>query len=109
MLTRNDIINKVQLFTNQILLTGVPLDRVILFGSYAKDNATNNSDIDVALVSNIFSGFGFEDRKHFSKINIKKEFLEIETKTFPTSYFENGDPFTNEIINTGIEIYNSKK
>ena len=108
MLTRNDIINKVQLFTNQILVTGVPLDRVILFGSYAKNNANNNSDIDVALVSTVFNGFGYEDRKHFSKINIKKQFVDIETKTFPSTYFEKGDPFIAEIIQTGIELYNSK-
>ena len=79
-----------------------------LFGSYAKNKANNDSDIDVALVSTVFNGFGYEDRKHFSKINIKKQFVDIETKTFPSTYFEKGDPFIAEIIQTGIELYNSK-
>jgi|DEB19_MinimDraft_2_1074335.scaffolds.fasta_scaffold182296_2 predicted nucleotidyltransferase len=108
MYSRLDIIKKVQHFTSQIINAGIPIDRVILFGSYAKNNAHNNSDIDVALISNVFSGFGFEDRKKFSKINIKKEFIDIETKTFSSDYFENGDPFTEEILTSGIEIYNSK-
>ena len=108
MLTREEVIRKVQLFTQEILSSGVPLERVILFGSYAKNKANNDSDIDVALVSTIFNGFGYEDRKHYSKINIKKYFVDIETKTFPSAYFEKGDPFIAEIIQTGIELYNSK-
>jgi uncharacterized protein len=108
MLTRAEVITKVQLFVEAILSSGVPLDRVILFGSYAKNNATDDSDIDVALVSSIFNGFGYEDRKYFSKINIKKQFVDIETKTFPSAYFAKGDPFIAEILQTGIELYNLK-
>ena len=108
MLTREEVIKKVQQFTQEILSSGVPLERVILFGSYAKNKANNDSDIDVALVSTIFNGFGYEDRKHFSKINIKKQFVDIETRTFASTYFEKGDPFIAEIIQTGIELYNSK-
>ncbi len=83
---------------------GLKLDKVILFGSYAHNLQNDSSDIDVALVSDEFTGFGFEDRKLFSKINIKKEYIDIETKTYPTEYFEKGDPFIEEIMKTGIEI-----
>lgn len=105
MLTRAEVIAKVELFVEAIVSSGVSLDRVILFGSYAKNKATDDSDIDVALVSPIFNGFGYEDRKYFSKINIKKQFVDIETKTFPSAYFEEGDPFIAEILQTGIELY----
>jgi len=53
--------------------------------------------------------FGFEDRKLFSKINIQKPFVEIETRTFSTEYFEAGDPFISDILKTGIELYKSTK
>lgn len=109
MLTREDAIERVKKFTKELIETGMPLDKVILFGSYAKNTQQEYSDIDVALVSTIFSGFGYEDRKHFSNINNKKPFIDIETKTYPTNYFLTGDPFVAEINNTGIEIYNSKK
>lgn len=109
MLTRQVAIERVQSFTNDILASGIPLDRVILFGSYVRNQQHEYSDIDVALVSPVFSGWGFEDRKYFSKISIQKDFIDIETKTFPTDYFEKGDPFIEEILKTGIEVYNSKE
>lgn len=108
MLTREDVIKKVKLFANEVIKNGVPLDKVILFGSYAREQQNDHSDIDVALVSKTFSGFGYEDRKQFSRINIQKEFVEIETKTYPTDYFDRGDPFIDEIKLTGIELYSSK-
>lgn len=108
MLTREIAIERVKSFTNSILASGIPLDKVILFGSYVRNEQHEDSDIDVALVSGAFTGFGFVDRKYFSIINIEEEFIDIETKTYSTDYFENGDPFTEEIIKTGIELYNSK-
>jgi uncharacterized protein len=105
MLTREDAIERVKKFTKELIETGMPLDKVILFGSYAKNSQQEYSDIDVALVSTIFSGFGFEDRKYFSNINNKKSFIDIETKTYPSNYFLKGDPFIVEINKTGIEIY----
>ncbi len=105
MLTRDAVIAKVNLFSQEILANGILLDKVILFGSYAKGTPNEHSDIDVALVADCFSGFGFEDRKFFSKINIKKPYLEIETKTYPTQYFQSSDPFIEEIMKHGIVIY----
>ncbi len=108
MLTRNAVIDKVTAFSQEILSNGVSLDKVILFGSYAHGTPNQHSDIDVVLVAECFSGFGFEDRKFFSKINIKKPYIEIETKTYPTLYFELGDPFIQEISKHGIVIYDKK-
>ena len=107
MLTRTDVIDKVKLFTNELLQQGIPLDLVILFGSYSQNNQKEDSDIDVALVSDVFTGFGFEDRKNFSRINNKKEFIDIETKTYPTKYYYQSDPFIDEINKTGLVLYSS--
>ena len=105
--TKQDAIIKVNAFVQELLQSGVSLDKVILFGSYSNGTQTKDSDIDVALVSSMFNGFGFEDRKLFSRINIKNEFLDIETKTYPTNYFINGDPFITEILKTGIELHST--
>ena len=107
MLTRSDAIALVKSFTDELLASGIPLDRVILFGSYSRNAQNEYSDIDVVLVSDLFTGFGFEDLKHFSRINIRREFLSIETKTYSSQYFEQGDPFITEIFRSGIELYNS--
>jgi hypothetical protein len=58
----------------------------------------------VALVADEFIGIGFEDAKYTAAINIKKPYISIEIKTYPTDYFKKGDPFINEIKKTGIEI-----
>ena len=107
MVKREDIIENVRSFVQEIISSGVPIDKAILFGSYSKNNFNVDSDVDVVLVSPNFNGFGYEDRKLFSKINIKREFATIETKTFPSSYFANGDPFINEILDTGIVVHTS--
>lgn len=104
MFTKETVIEKVKSFASELLFNGIKLDRVILFGSYAVNLQNENSDIDVAIVSDMFSGFGFEDRKLFSKINIKKEYIDIEAKTYSKKYFEESDPFIEEIKRTGIEI-----
>ncbi|MBM2813671.1 MAG: nucleotidyltransferase protein [Ignavibacteria bacterium] len=104
MLNRETAIEKVRAFASELSLNGINLDKVILFGSYSINQQKENSDIDVALVSDMFSGFGFEDRKLFSRVNIKKEYIDIETKTYHTKYFIKSDPFIEEIKRTGIEI-----
>lgn len=104
MLTRETVLEIVKLFAKELICNGIKLEKAILFGSYSTDNQNENSDIDVALVSDMFSGFGYEDRKLFSKIIIKREFVDIDTRTYPTDYFWSGDPFIEEIKRTGIEI-----
>src|SRR4051812_24777326 len=104
MASKESVINKVTHFAEELRSAGLNLRRIILYGSYASNKQNEWSDIDVALVADEFTGFGYEDRKFFSKINIKKEYLEIETKTFSPEYFESGDPFIDEIKRTGIEI-----
>ena len=104
MLNRETAIEKVRSVSKELLFNGIRLDKVILFGSYSVNQQNEHSDIDVALVSDMFSGFGFEDRKLFSRVNIKREYIDIETKTYSKEYFERSDPFIEEIKRTGIDI-----
>ena len=104
MLTRNDVINTVKNYAQEINEAGVNLRKVILFGSFAKGTQHEWSDIDVALVADDFTGVGFLDRQRFSNIGIKNPYIGIEPLTFPTDYFLESDPFIEEIKKTGIEI-----
>ncbi len=78
-----------------------------MFGSFAKNQQNEWSDIDLALIADEFIGFGYEDRKYFAKINIRKPFSMIQTRTYSPEYFEKGDPFIEEIKKNGIIIYPS--
>jgi predicted nucleotidyltransferase len=105
MLTQKSAIEKVRLFAKQVNKSGIPLKRVVLFGSYAKNTQNKWSDIDVALVADDFNGAGFFDIALFGKTLIKKPFRSIQPKTYNTRHFNPAkDPFVDEILQTGIEI-----
>ena len=59
---RNDIINKVKKFKELVIDSKFPMhiEKVYLFGSYAKGNSHKDSDIDVAFVVNKFKGDFFK-------------------------------------------------
>lgn len=104
MLTQQTVLEKVNSFIDELLKSGLSLERAYLFGSYSRGNQGTESDIDLALISDMFSGFGYDDRKLLSSINIKKEYMDIDPKTFSTISFQSGNPFIDEILRTGIEI-----
>ena len=104
MLDKNAVIEIVRNYVNDIESHGVHLRTVILYGSFAKGTQHEWSDIDVALVADNFTGWYPDDKKLFPRVCIKKPYIRIEANTYPTDYFEQGDPFINEIIDTGIKI-----
>lgn len=108
MYSKEVAIEKAKKFVEQIMALGIPIEKAFCFGSYAKNEMREDSDIDVVLVSPVFSGFGYEDRQKFSKINIQKQFVDIETKTYSSIYFQQGDPFIQEILSTGINLMESE-
>jgi len=104
MLDRDAVIEIVRNYAHDIELHGVHLRNVYLYGSFAKGTQHEWSDIDVALVADEFTGFTFDDKDLFPYVGIKKPYIRIESKTYPTDYFNEGDPFIEEIIKTGIKI-----
>ncbi len=53
-----NIINVVKKFRTVVETAGIPVEKMILFGSYAKGTAHSDSDIDIAVVS---KKFGYDD------------------------------------------------
>src|ERR1700689_4397787 len=98
MLTKKSAIKLVTDFAGEVKKNGTPLRKVILFGSYAHNKQHKWSDIDVALVSDQFTDFGFEDMKSFISILVKDPYYVIQPKTYSTTYFKKGDAFIDEII-----------
>jgi predicted nucleotidyltransferase len=103
MLTQKTAIDMVENYAREISDSGITLKKVILYGSFAKGMQHEWSDIDVALVADEFEGLP-TDHDYFSFIGIKKPYIRIEANTYPSDYFQKGDPFIDEIKNTGIEI-----
>ena len=81
----------------------IPIQEAILFGSYARENYQEWSDIDIALVSQIFSGNRIEDKDKIRKITLSVS-SEIEVIPFSPSDFVIQNPLVKEILETGIKL-----
>ncbi len=81
----------------------IPIREAVLFGSYAKGNEMEWSDIDIALVSEIFEGDRMADKDKIRKITLSIS-SELEVIPFPPSEFNEQNPFAREILKTGIKL-----
>jgi predicted nucleotidyltransferase len=81
----------------------IAVDRAVVFGSYAKGNSNEWSDIDVALVSNAFEGNWIKDRNKIRAITLSIS-SDIQVLPYRPEDFNPEDPFVKEIIETGIRV-----
>ncbi|MCX6240139.1 MAG: nucleotidyltransferase domain-containing protein [Bacteroidia bacterium] len=102
MVTREIAINTAKSFVRDCKSNGLTFYKVFLFGSVAKGNIHEWSDIDLLLISDQFNDNIFDNLKLYSKINIKYPI--IETHPYATNYYKEGDSFINEVIKESIEI-----
>lgn len=101
-----DIRLKIQQYISNLNSNNFNLKKVILFGSYSKGNYTKWSDIDIAIVSDDFSGDKYEDRKKIARITIDVDYR-IDPLPFNTIDFDYTNLFVKEIIDSGILIYSN--
>jgi len=87
MLTQSVALEQARSFAESIRSQHVSLRKVILFGSYARNEQRQFSDIDVALVADEFTGFGFQDVGLISAAISQKQFVAIEPHTFSPEQF----------------------
>ena len=97
---KNEAIKKVKQY-KLLLKNYFNLDAVYLFGSYARDNFREDSDIDVAIIVSNISG-------DFFSVNplLWKLIRQVDDRIEPVLIDRNNDRsgFLEEIIRNGIEI-----
>ena len=81
----------------------IPIKEAILFGSYANGTSQEWSDIDIALVSDIFDGDRINDKDKIRKITLSVS-SEIEVLPFSPRDFNLQNPLAKEILNSGIRL-----
>ena len=94
---------KIDLYLDLLSKNNIPIRTAFLFGSYANGTSSKWSDIDIALVSDIFIGDRISDKKTIRKITLQAS-SEIEVLPFCTKDFDDKNPFVKTILKTGIKI-----
>jgi len=91
-------------YTKLLLDAGFPIEKIVLFGSYAIRKAKADSDIDLAVVLREITEDRFSTRLKLMKYC--RNFDEvIEPHPFRVEEFNEHNPFASEIIETGITFY----
>lgn len=98
------IINIIEEFIELLKEENITIEKVILFGSYAKGTQKTDSDIDLAIIS---PDFKEEDCiKNMTLLLCKANKLKVDIQTIPFSIEEYNEPkgIMEEILNTGVEL-----
>ena len=82
----------------------ININKVILFGSYAKGTNDENSDIDIAIVTDDFENDVIDEELNLMRLRRK-----IDTRIEPhliriDDYRKVSTPFIQEVIDTGIKV-----
>ncbi|MEI7676405.1 MAG: nucleotidyltransferase domain-containing protein [Bacteroidales bacterium] len=100
-MVNQSIIETAERFAQQIP-ADLMLKKVYLFGSFAKGNETEESDIDIAVVLGNMTNF-FDTQMQLMRIRRKID-LRIEPHPISDADFIGTNPFAYEILRTGIEL-----
>ncbi len=89
----------------KVILENYKVKAIILFGSYAKGTNHEDSDIDIAIVTDdIKSNDDFDEQLNLKKLRRNIDYR-IEPHLIKINEYDNVEtPFIQEVINTGIKV-----
>ena len=91
-------------FGRQLIKKNIPVDLLVLFGSYAKGNFHEDSDLDIAVISPVFGKNRLFERIHLMNISAKID-SKIEPHPISTKDWKEGwKEIVHEINKTGIPV-----
>ena len=104
-MSQREVIIKLQQYIQGLNNQGIPIDKAFLYGSYARNEATEESDIDIMLLSKLFD-------KNFDNIagkiwTLSKDYhILIEPYMVGTNKFQTDEysPILEIVRQEGIEI-----
>ena len=99
----DSIVSIIKTYIIKLNSNNIPIQKAIIFGSYANGNPKEESDIDVALISNVFTGNRFNDRRKIVPLRRSID-NRIEPIPFRPEDFENGGNLVDDIKRTGKPI-----
>jgi predicted nucleotidyltransferase len=104
-MARREATKSIKKFIKALKQEGIPVDRVILYGSYARERTRPDSDIDVAVISRNFGKDRVEEGMTLFRIAGKID-PRLEPIPISSDSYENDTwiPLIYEIKQKGIEL-----
>lgn len=99
----DSVLGIIRKYINELKNHSIPVQEVILFGSYAAEVPRKESDIDIVIVSEAFSDDRFEDRRKI--VPLRREIdNRIEPIPLTPERFARGGNLIDEIKRKGIKL-----
>jgi len=102
---KNAVVAVVERFTRELQARGVWPKTVILYGSQAAGTATENSDIDVVVISESFSGKSYWERIEVLTEAIYAVYAPVEAVAMTPDEWEAGDSAIVDYAGKGEVLY----
>ncbi|MFH0798550.1 MAG: nucleotidyltransferase domain-containing protein [Pseudomonadota bacterium] len=104
-MAQKEILNKLRRFKRLLEKEGVPVSKILLYGSYARGDQRKDSDIDVCVVSPAFGKNRLEERlflfKQAPQIDNRIEPVSFSLKDYKTNKIS---PLLHQIRKEAIEV-----
>ena len=88
-------------FTIQTIVSGYAPEKIIVFGSYATNNANENSDLDLLIIKKTSETF-YNRLRHVRKL-FKKQLLPLDLFVYSPEEFEENKNKINHIANIALK------
>lgn len=103
-MTKKKMISIVRRYADHVRRSGIPVEKVIIFGSQVQGTAQYGSDIDTCVISPIFG-----KDPHAERVRLMELTREVDLSIEPHPYSPSGftDPYdflAQEIKRTGVEV-----
>jgi len=105
---KNLTIGIVTRYIQELEKNKIHIMEAFIFGSHAKGKTKPGSDLDVALISDAFTGDRFEDRRKIVPFRRKID-SRIEPIPFKPEDFNDGGTLAEEIKRTGLPVLRKAK
>src|SRR3990167_2105087 len=90
-------------YIKKVIKAGIRVNKAYLYGSHARETATKDSDIDIAIISPDFTGDRFNDAIFLKKFRINLD-IRIEPIPIKPEDFIEENPIVSEILSNAIPI-----
>ena len=88
---------------SDVVIKHLPVKKILLYGSYSKDTARKDSDIDIAIITEHFEGDYLDCKAKLYKLR-----RELDMRIEPILLFDDGSDssgFIEDVLLTGYLVY----